>query len=629
MGAEQSSAGNDDMAAVKAARADASSVSPVVPASAADAAINAPAIATGADPKAPPTNSDASSGQRPQSTTLRGRTNTAVVETEELSNPGLDEAAMASLTAFQVLHKLGEGGFGKVVLVRKKQTGDIFALKSIDKRRIKPNALEYVLLESEALQKTHHPFVVRMLGAFQDAHHFFFLLEFVRGGDLYQMLKRVGTFPLSWCRVYMGEIALALSHIHELGYIYRDLKLENVLVGHDAHIKLADFGLATKADADDGHAVEAAGTLFCMAPEVLLEQAYDCAVDWWALGVLFCEISGQQLDWIYSKTIPRETRIKMFKKSRHLVKLSTLWSEEGLEAAAAEECYVKLLAVEPKQRVRSLADLQRLNLYRTHPPAWWAKLLALEIEAPLATELRDSQLVETTHAASPGVAYAAPGELAKVERNFKTFMTTPSPSTQRPPAAAGKSSSATASSIDTSSTALCDAAARSDTAALRTIVKAGGAIDLGDYDKRTALHLAASEGLLIVVQCLIEELNAFHSPTDRWDNTPLDDALRHRHQPVISYLEALGAQRKLEETAVPQTLRLSAGTVCDAAARGDVPELRNLLATYGAGSLAKGDCALRQSPLEPQPCAPRPPGRRAPSAARAPRSTRAAQHTTV
>lgn len=92
--------------------------------------------------------------------------------------------------------------------------------------------------------------------------------------------------------------------------------------------------------------------------------------------------------------------------------------------------------------------------------------------------------------------------------------------------------------IDVSSVALCDAASRGDTAALRLIKEAGGDVNLGDYDRRTALHLAASDGLLAVAKFLIDELNADHSPLDRWKATPLDDAKRQQHPEMVSYVMA-------------------------------------------------------------------------------------------
>ena len=122
--------------------------------------------------------------------------------------------------------------------------------------------------------------------------------------------------------------------------------------------------------------------------------------------------------------------------------------------------------------------------------------------------------------------------------------------------------------MDCSSTTLCDAAAAGDLQTLRDIHAAGGDINLGDYDKRTAIHLAASDGLLDVVTLLVEELGAVHSPVDRWGATPLDDALRHGHKDVFAYLKSVGAKRGKVDC--------SSTALCDAASQGHLQALRDI-----------------------------------------------------
>lgn len=97
-------------------------------------------------------------------------------------------------------------------------------------------------------------------------------------------------------------------------------------------------------------------------------------------------------------------------------------------------------------------------------------------------------------------------------------------------------------SIDISPTACCNAAASGNVDALRAIHKAGGNVAIGDYDKRTATHLAASENQLKVLQFLVDECRVDPSPLDRWGGTPLDDANRNEHQSVITYLTKVGAK---------------------------------------------------------------------------------------
>ena len=124
---------------------------------------------------------------------------------------------------------------------------------------------------------------------------------------------------------------------------------------------------------------------------------------------------------------------------------------------------------------------------------------------------------------------------------------------------------------------LCDAAAKADVARLRFLVHENGYdANTCDYDARTACHLAASEGLLDTVKCLVEELGADHSPRDRWGGTPLDDATRSKHADVVAFLEARGARHG--KTAMQKD---PATELCDAAARADVTQLRLLCSEHG------------------------------------------------
>ena len=127
------------------------------------------------------------------------------------------------IDSFDQLAPLGEGSFGIVTLVRKKGNKQLYALKAMAKAKlIKHDAAQRVLFEAEAMQSVKHPFVMRMYGAFQDADTFYFILEFVSGGDLYGALERYNdVFPEDWCRIYIAEIAMALDAVHKLGYMYR------------------------------------------------------------------------------------------------------------------------------------------------------------------------------------------------------------------------------------------------------------------------------------------------------------------------------------------------------------------------------------------------------------------------
>jgi serine/threonine protein kinase len=152
-----------------------------------------------------------------------------------------------------------------------------------------------------------NPFIVNLQFAFQSPTKFYLGMEYAAGGELYYRMGGIGMIPLNDARIYTAEITLAIAHLHRFGIIYRDLKAENVLLDADGHIKLTDFGLAK---AIPGQATTFCGTHHYLAPEIVARSAYSYSIDWWALGVLLCEMltgmppfQGENLAELYEKII--------------------------------------------------------------------------------------------------------------------------------------------------------------------------------------------------------------------------------------------------------------------------------------------------------------------------------------
>lgn len=165
-----------------------------------------------------------------------------------MATPATMPALSLRLSDFAVMGSIGEGGQGKVLLAKLKTSGQLYAMKLLFKERLNTTAqAERVLREAHALQEAKHPFIIELLGAFQDEEYVYLLLEYAGGGDLYTRLDSLEAgMEMNDVRVAVAEVSLALSHLHRLGYMYRDLKAENVLVANDGHLKLADFGLVKK-----------------------------------------------------------------------------------------------------------------------------------------------------------------------------------------------------------------------------------------------------------------------------------------------------------------------------------------------------------------------------------------------
>lgn len=191
---------------------------------------------------------------------------------------------------FHTVSVIGKGGYAKVLLVKKKLTGEYFALKILKKEFIEKRKQEAsVATEREILTKVSHPFVIHFHGSFQNEKKLYFVLEYCPGGELYNLLRKKKRFREDRVKFYAAQIVLALEHLHKQDVIYRDLKPENVLIDSKGYIRITDFGLS-KTNTKDDSAVSMVGTREYFAPEILLKTGYGKAVDWWCLGSIIYEM---------------------------------------------------------------------------------------------------------------------------------------------------------------------------------------------------------------------------------------------------------------------------------------------------------------------------------------------------
>jgi len=204
-----------------------------------------------------------------------------------------DEKTAEKLTLddFEMLKVLGKGTFGKVMLGKEKKTGNVFAIKLLRKDVIlAKDEVEHTLTENRVLQNSKHPFLTELKYSFQTVDRLIFVMEYVNGGELFFHLSREKTFSESRSRFYGAEITLALKYLHEHKIVYRDLKLENLLIDSDGHIKITDFGLCKEEISFTDTTKTFCGTPEYLAPEVLEDNDYGHAVDWWGFGVVLYEM---------------------------------------------------------------------------------------------------------------------------------------------------------------------------------------------------------------------------------------------------------------------------------------------------------------------------------------------------
>ncbi|KAJ5918841.1 Serine/threonine-protein kinase PKH2 [Penicillium verhagenii] len=213
---------------------------------------------------------------------------------------------------FSFGNTLGEGSYSTVVFATDRQTLKEYAIKILDKRHIiKEKKVKYVNIEKDTLNRlTDHPGIVRLYYTFQDERSLYFVLDLCKGGELLGVLKRMTTFDEECTKFYGAQILDTIDYMHKRGVIHRDLKPENVLLDHQMHIKITDFGTAkilkssprpTESTSsipqmdvteipEEERASSFVGTAEYVSPELLTDKNACKASDLWAFGCIIYQL---------------------------------------------------------------------------------------------------------------------------------------------------------------------------------------------------------------------------------------------------------------------------------------------------------------------------------------------------
>ncbi|OUM65514.1 hypothetical protein PIROE2DRAFT_66120 [Piromyces sp. E2] len=318
---------------------------------------------------------------------------------------------------FETLKVIGKGAFGEVRLVQKLDTGKIYAMKTLIKSEmVKKDQLAHVKAERDILaESVDTPWVVQLYYSFQDPIYLYLIMEFCPGGDLMTMLIKYDTFSEDVTRFYMAECVSAISAVHNIGFVHRDIKPDNLLIDRDGHIKLSDFGLSTgfhkthdsqyyqrlfensNIALDENRkgidltfsrkdriatwkknrralAYSRVGSPDYVAVETIRQDGYTKEVDWWSVGVIMYECLVGYPPFA-SQNSPQMTYWKIMNWSEHLnfPEYSMSWAAEDL---------IRKLICEPKDRIGA-------NEIKTHPffqGVDWSSLRS--IRPPFVPELQ-------------------------------------------------------------------------------------------------------------------------------------------------------------------------------------------------------------------------------------------------
>ncbi|KAI3682805.1 hypothetical protein L1987_83063 [Smallanthus sonchifolius] len=284
---------------------------------------------------------------------------------------------------FEVMKVVGQGAFGKVYQVRKRDNMEIYAMKVVRKDKIvEKNHAEYMKAERDILTKIDHPFIVQLRYSFQTKYRLYLILDFVNGGHLFFQLYHHGLFREDLARIYTAEMVSAVSHLHANGIMHRDLKPENILLDVDGHALLTDFGLAKEFD-ENARSNSLCGTVEYMSPEIILGKGHDKAADWWSVGILLFEmLTGQP-------PFHGGNRDKVQKKIvKDKLKLPAFLTSEA-------HCLLKgLLQKDPSKRLgNGLKGSDEIKQHKWFKAINWKKLDAREIQPSFRPEVAGIQCI--------------------------------------------------------------------------------------------------------------------------------------------------------------------------------------------------------------------------------------------
>ncbi|XP_012696524.1 protein kinase C, delta b [Clupea harengus] len=276
-----------------------------------------------------------------------------------------------------VFHKvLGKGSFGKVMLAELKGKGEYFAVKALKKDVVlMDDDVECTMVEKRVLALAwDNPFLTHLYSTFHTKEHLFFVMEYLNGGDLMFHIQDKGRFDLYRATFYSAEIICGLQFLHSRGIIYRDLKLDNVMLDKEGHVKIADFGMCKENMIGENRATTFCGTPDYIAPEILLGQRYSFSVDWWSFGVLLYEML------IGQSPFQGDDEDELFESIRMDVPHYPRWITKE-----AKDLLEKLFERDPTRRLGIVGNIRGHSFFKTIN---WPALEKREVSPPFKPKVK-------------------------------------------------------------------------------------------------------------------------------------------------------------------------------------------------------------------------------------------------
>ena len=271
---------------------------------------------------------------------------------------------------------LGKGMYGNVFLCVHKDKKSLYALKSVTRQKIAAYEIyENMLLEKNILMTLDHLMIVKLVKTFKDNLRVYFLMEFIKGIDLFELQCKIPVFNPEDVRFYIEILVLIVNFLHSNDIIYRDLKPENILVDEEGYLKLIDFGSAKIVK---GKTYTTVGSPHYMAPEIMMGTGYSASADWWSLGIIMYELLEGNVPFGSDDDDPAAVYKKIMERNLVFCNITN---------AETKELIQQLLNSKPA--VRNLGNIEKLKAHPYLREAKWEQILSRQVRPRFIPKLND------------------------------------------------------------------------------------------------------------------------------------------------------------------------------------------------------------------------------------------------